>query len=137
MRNNTLVPSIDLCCLTETETSGCSTQNLESEQRHTWHDLFTCQISSADEQSAQTVNGRRVDLQGLDQLRQNVGAGALLTATALREHYRLLEGEMAAENWLAVQALFRQQIRLVSALMPGSEDLSLLAYQFGTLQYCQ
>ncbi|KAK9837222.1 hypothetical protein WJX84_000687 [Apatococcus fuscideae] len=76
-------------------------------------------------------------LQGLEQLKQNAGAGALLTATALREHYRLLEGEMAGENWPAVQALFRQQMRLVSALNPGSEDLSLLAYQFGTLQYCQ
>ena len=73
----------------------------------------------------------------MEQLKQNAGAGALLTATALREHYRLLEGEMAGENWLAVQALFRQQMRLVSALTPGSEDLSLLAYQFGTLQYCQ
>ena len=54
---------------------------------------------------------------------------------ALREHNRLVDNELTSESWDKAAWLFRQEIRLRNGVDPGSEDLSLLLYQFATLQY--
>ncbi len=68
-------------------------------------------------------------------MRSNAGAGPLLVQAALREHNRLVDNELTSENWDKAAWLFRQEIRLRNGVDPGSEDLSLLLYQFATLQY--
>ena len=68
-------------------------------------------------------------------MRSNAGAGSLLVHAALREHNRLVDNELTSESWDKAAWLFRQEIRLRNGVDPGSEDLSLLLYQFATLQY--
>lgn len=68
-------------------------------------------------------------------MRSNAGAGPLLVQAALREHNRLVDNELTSESWDKAAWLFRQEIRLRNGVDPGSEDLSLLLYQFATLQY--
>ncbi|KAA6417906.1 MAG: hypothetical protein FRX49_12139, partial [Trebouxia sp. A1-2] len=72
---------------------------------------------------------------GLRNMRSNAGAGPLLVQAALREHNRLVDNELTSESWDKAAWLFRQEIRLRNGVDPGSEDLSLLLYQFATLQY--
>ena len=68
-------------------------------------------------------------------MRSNAGAGPLLVQAALREHNRLVDNELTSQGWDKATWLFRQEIRLRNGVDPGSEDLSLLLYQFATLQY--
>ena len=68
-------------------------------------------------------------------MRTNAGAGPLLVQAALREHNRLVDAQLTDQNWDKAAWLFRQEIRLRNGVDPASEDLSLLLYQFGTLQY--
>ncbi|KAL3137343.1 hypothetical protein ABBQ32_006875 [Trebouxia sp. C0010 RCD-2024] len=74
-------------------------------------------------------------MQGLRNMRANAGAGPLLVQTALREHNRLVDAELTSQNWDKAAWLFRQEIRLRNGVDPASQDLSLLLYQFATLQY--
>ncbi|DBA92536.1 TPA: hypothetical protein ACH3X1_002766 [Trebouxia sp. C0004] len=74
-------------------------------------------------------------MQGVRNMRSNAGAGPLLVQAALREHNRLVDNELTSESWDKAAWLFRQEIRLRNGVDPGSEDLSLLLYQFATLQY--
>ncbi|KAK9817812.1 hypothetical protein WJX72_002572 [[Myrmecia] bisecta] len=76
-------------------------------------------------------------IQGLLRMHQNAGAGGLLVQAALREHYRLLEGALEAQDWPAAEALFRQEMRMAEALDPRGEDVSMLAYQYGTLLFAR
>ena len=68
-------------------------------------------------------------------MRTNAGAGPLLVQAALREHNRLVDAHLTDQDWDKAAWLFRQEIRLRNGVDPASEDLSLLLYQFATLQY--
>ena len=68
-------------------------------------------------------------------MRSNAGAGPLLVQAALREHNRLVDAELESQSWEKAAWLFRQEIRLRNGVDPASEDLSLLLYQFATVQY--
>ncbi|KAL0020065.1 hypothetical protein WJX79_000087 [Trebouxia sp. C0005] len=89
-------------------------------------------LLAADSEEAVTQTDRSA---GLRNMRSNAGAGPLLVQAALREHNRLVDNELTSESWDKAAWLFRQEIRLRNGVDPGSEDLSLLLYQFATLQY--
>lgn len=74
-------------------------------------------------------------LQALKQMRHNPGVGRLLAQAALREHNRLVDAELVADNLDKAAWLFRQETKLHASHDPRSEDLALLTYQFATLQY--
>lgn len=91
-------------------------------------------LLAADSEEAVTQTDPML-MQGLRNMRSNAGAGPLLVQAALREHNRLVDNELTIESWDKAAWLFRQEIRLRNGVDPGSEDLSLLLYQFATLQY--
>lgn len=91
-------------------------------------------LLTADSEDAVTQTDPML-MQGLRNMRSNAGAGPLLVQAALREHNRLVDAELTSESWDKAAWLFRQEIRLRNGVDPGSEDLSLLLYQFATLQY--
>ncbi|BDA46492.1 hypothetical protein COCOBI_08-5850 [Coccomyxa sp. Obi] len=95
--------------------------------------LALSEVAESTEASLPAVDGELIE--GLKQMRANVGVGQLLAGAALREHHRILDDALQLEDWSRAEALFLQEIRLHEALDAGSEGLALLLYQFCTLQF--
>ncbi|CAK0756623.1 hypothetical protein CVIRNUC_002471 [Coccomyxa viridis] len=72
---------------------------------------------------------------GLQLMRKNTGVGKLLASAALREHHRILDEAIKLEDWSKAESLFVQEMKLHEAVDPNGEGLSLLHYQFSTLQF--
>ena len=65
---------------------------------------------------------------------QQLGTGHPLAAAALREHNRLVDRAMGAEDLTLAEALYCQELALHRGFEPISEHVAMLGYQLGTLQ---
>ena len=96
-----------------------------------------CSLASVSDPSPEDVEKHTDGMeQGLKTMTNYLGPRHPLTACALREHNRLTEGAVDAEQGPLAETLYGQEIRLHHSFDPESEHIASLYYQLGTLQYC-
>lgn len=73
--------------------------------------------------------GHSWDVQGLMQMRANVGVGPLLAGAALREHHRILDDALQLEDWSRAEALFLQVLRPSNTNILAKQDFACRPFE--------